>query len=132
MNNFTKGEWVKRGREIGIADESDTQSYGMIRVICRMDDFDFGDEWECNAELITTTGTTLSNLNKKGFDVVKALRCLPDILKVLARISDLELNRGRYLGTMSGNDCYDAPYYSVKEVDSLKSEAFELLEELYE
>lgn len=50
---FTRGEWRIRGDEIGIADSSDTQSYGMMNFICHVDTYDFGKEQsEANAHLI--------------------------------------------------------------------------------
>jgi len=51
---FTKGEWTKRDDTIGIIDDSDTQSYGMIRFICHVDKYDFESEWQANAHLIAT------------------------------------------------------------------------------
>ena len=52
MEKFTKGEWVVSGMDIGIRDASDTQSYGMINIICSIDGYDFKDNENCNAHLI--------------------------------------------------------------------------------
>jgi hypothetical protein len=49
---FTEGRWSVKGSEIGIVDESDTQSNGMMLTICRVDRFDFCDNWRENANLI--------------------------------------------------------------------------------
>ena len=49
---FTKGEWKVRGSEVGVVDKSDTQSYGMMLYIARVDEYDFSDEYKANAHLI--------------------------------------------------------------------------------
>jgi hypothetical protein len=54
MSKFTKGPWVRRKNEIGIIDQSDTQSYGMMLVIARVDEYDFKDDYEANANLIAS------------------------------------------------------------------------------
>ena len=61
---FTKGEWAKRDNAIGIIDDSDTQSYGMIRFICHVDKYDFESEWQANAHLIATAPDMYKELDK--------------------------------------------------------------------
>jgi len=61
---FTKGEWTKRDDTIGIIDDSDTQSYGMIRFICHVDKYDFESEWQANAHLIATAPDMYKNIEK--------------------------------------------------------------------
>lgn len=41
----------------------------------------------------------------------------------------LKIKEGRYLGTDSRGDVYDAPYYSVEEVKRYKKAARDLLKE---
>lgn len=52
MSEHTETPWVARGSEIGVIDQSDTQSYGMMLVIAFMDEFDFRDQWKANARHI--------------------------------------------------------------------------------
>ena len=50
--SHTPEPWILRqGNEIGVADKSDTQSYGMLNVIARVDKFDF-ENWQENARRI--------------------------------------------------------------------------------
>ena len=49
---FTKGDWVLRDNCIGVIDDSDTQSYGMINAICYVDRLDLP-EWKDNANLLS-------------------------------------------------------------------------------
>lgn len=49
--NFTAGEWVLRGDKIGIVDDSDTQSFGMMLTIAYIDQYDFP-EYKENAKLM--------------------------------------------------------------------------------
>ena len=53
MSKFTSGRWSIRGREIGIVDQSESQSCGMMDVICRVDEYDFANECLANAHLIS-------------------------------------------------------------------------------
>lgn len=47
-----KEPWILRqGNEIGVADKSDKQSYGMLNVIARADKYDF-ENWQENAKRI--------------------------------------------------------------------------------
>jgi len=39
------------------------------------------------------------------------------------KLPKLEIRRGPYRGMCGGNDVYDAPYYSVKEVEDYKNDA---------
>lgn len=50
---FTKGEWRVRGSEIGVVDKSDTQSYGMMLTVAKVDEYDFPNEFKANAYLIS-------------------------------------------------------------------------------
>ena len=64
MANFTKGEWVLRGSVIGIVDQSDTQSYGMMNIIANVDEWDFKDDSKANAHLIKTSPKMYNLLHK--------------------------------------------------------------------
>lgn len=59
--NFTKGEWVLRGDRIGIVDDSDTQSFGMMLTIAHIDQYDFP-EYEENAKLMAASPKLLKAL----------------------------------------------------------------------
>lgn len=49
---------------------------------------------------------------------------LAEAEEILQKLSDLTINRGRYLGTNGyGHEMYDAPYYRVSEVNDLIAEA---------
>lgn len=45
---FTKGEWKLWGERIGVVDDSDTQSYGMMMEVAYVDMYNFTSE-ECRA-----------------------------------------------------------------------------------
>ena len=51
---FTKGPWATRGGNVGVVDRSDTQSCGMMLLICDLDTWDFREAWKSNANLIAT------------------------------------------------------------------------------
>lgn len=59
---FTSGEWNVRGSEVGVVDKSDTQSYGMMLSIARVDEYDFPDEYKANAHLIAVAPELYSEL----------------------------------------------------------------------
>ena len=52
MSKFTEGPWKLRGNNIGVADVSETQSYGMLINIAYVDEFDLASDWQANANLI--------------------------------------------------------------------------------
>lgn len=52
MSDFTKGQWVSRSEGVGVVDDSDTQAYGMLKVIARVDEYDFKSQSKANANLI--------------------------------------------------------------------------------
>lgn len=60
----TPGNWVIRGREIGVRDTSDTQSYGMMLTICQVDEWDFKEHWQANASLIAAAPELLEALEE--------------------------------------------------------------------
>lgn len=68
MDKFkgTPGPWVYRKgtREIGVIDCSDTQSYGMIDVICYIDQFGHRDCFDDNARLIAAAPELLEALQE--------------------------------------------------------------------
>ena len=52
MSDFTKGQWISRSEGIGVVDDSDTQTYGMLRFVARVDEYDFESQSKANANLI--------------------------------------------------------------------------------
>lgn len=81
MNDFTKGEWNKNARpngKVSIVGDSGRQ-------VCLM--------WndsnrEANAKLIATAGTTATKLAEQGYDAVKVLQLLPEIMEIVKTVSD--------------------------------------------
>lgn len=53
MTNFTKGPWTIKGDAVGIVDQPDTQSYGMLNFIAFIYRHDFKEQSEANAHLIS-------------------------------------------------------------------------------
>lgn len=52
-NKFTKGEWKIFNERVGVIDNSDTQSFGMMIEVAYIDMYNFGEEeGEANANLI--------------------------------------------------------------------------------
>ena len=65
---FTKGVWSMRNGYIGVIDQSDTQSYGMMLNICSMDTWDFNN-WKSNAHLIAAAPEMYEMLDEIMRDV---------------------------------------------------------------
>ena len=82
MSKHTPGPWKYRGDLIGIMDDSDTQSYGSIRVICRIDDWDFKDQARANGHLIAAAPELLEAL-KGLIGVISETRGIPAYNAVL-------------------------------------------------
>tara|TARA_R110001592_G_C13193003_1_gene753514 strand:+ start:606 stop:875 length:270 start_codon:yes stop_codon:yes gene_type:complete len=64
MANFTKGEWVIKGNMIGIVDQSNTQSYGMLKLIADVDEWDFEEDAKANTHLIKSSPKMYNLLHK--------------------------------------------------------------------
>ena len=106
MNEFTKGEWkVKYGHELnGIKSASVWYPHGFLtsaNVIKVSDEQLEGESWldmrertepdrvqaatesNANMELIATAGTTATKLAEMGYDAVKVLEVLPDLITAI-------------------------------------------------
>ena len=61
---FTKGEWsLFNGKDVGVIDTSDTQSYGMVNVVVYIELYDFPkEEVNANAHLIAAAPEIYSML----------------------------------------------------------------------
>lgn len=64
MANFTKGEWEIMKDSIGVVNYSDTQEYGMMRVIADVDKWDFAEDAKANAFLIKSSPKMYNLLHK--------------------------------------------------------------------
>ncbi|MEC9061535.1 MAG: hypothetical protein VYC55_08000 [Pseudomonadota bacterium] len=82
---FTKGEWRVRGSEVGVVDESDTQSYGMMLSIARVDEYDFPDEYKANAHLIAAAPEMYNLLER----LTNPNNCKKDIIHLLGEADNL-------------------------------------------
>ena len=67
---FTPGPWVLRNDYVGVADDSDTQSYGMLLLIAAIDRFDFEPQWKANAQLIAAAPELYRALDEAVKDLV--------------------------------------------------------------
>ena len=65
---FTPGPWVLRNYYVGVADDSDTQSCGMLLLIAAIDRFDFEPQWKANAQLIAAAPELYEALTRCKFD----------------------------------------------------------------
>lgn len=78
MNEFTKGEW-----SIKFRNNNEIQTT-FIGVVIGHEYIDLGffnnEEDKANAVLIATAGTTATKLAKQGYDAVKVLELLPDLV----------------------------------------------------
>lgn len=63
MNKHTPGPWeIMKNGDIGVIDKSDTQSFGMMLVICRVDSWDFKEAYDANVDLIAAAPELLEAL----------------------------------------------------------------------
>lgn len=80
----TPGPWNSRKNgEVGVIDTSDTQSNGMMLIVCQVDQWDFKEQFEANRKLIAecSPSTILSLLadlekaqkNAERYQKIKAL-----------------------------------------------------------
>lgn len=62
---FTKGEWIISGDKIGVRDNSDTQSYGMVKEVCWIEEVFYSDlESKANAYLIESAPRMYKKLDE--------------------------------------------------------------------
>jgi hypothetical protein len=76
MSKHTPGPWRVQGENIGPIDTSDTQAYGMITPVAKVDRWDYPDEWQANARLLAAS---------------------PEMFRILKKIVEAEQERHGYV-----------------------------------
>lgn len=80
MNDFTKGDWYTA---------LDDGVWCGDKIICKVDFKNIvGDqpEEEANAQLIATAGTTATKLAEQGYDAVRVLEVLPELVDLVSHM----------------------------------------------
>lgn len=90
MNDFTKGEWVTDNKCGWVDVECNGSSICTAYGLCYTKG---GEEVTCedtkhNAHLIATAGTTATKLAEAGYDAVKVLEVLPEIMQAMIYIDE--------------------------------------------
>ena len=82
---FTKGDWEISQSAVGVFDRSDSQSYGMLKQVCWIEDqfCDSNEEAEANANLIKAAPKLYEFLESLQLD--KANRYIRDALLAESR-----------------------------------------------
>ena len=110
MNNFTKGEWsIFKGGYAHLVE------CGSGNVICRISWTENKEgEGLANANLIATTGTTATRLAEQGYDAIKVVELLPQLVDVL---SDAH------------RDCGDVGYDAQNLIEQCRVDCGEMMHE---
>lgn len=88
--NFTKGEWKIFNERVGVVDNSDTQSFGMMMEVAYIDMYNFGeDQGKANSNLIAAAPEMYEMLemliSMPTYDAKHFLESDDSILKLLAK-----------------------------------------------
>lgn len=88
MNEFTKGEYTTTDNghfiEVGIKNANDYSCLPVYPATC----IGFGYENKADADLYATAGTTATKLAEAGYDAIKVLELLPDIMQAMIYIDE--------------------------------------------
>lgn len=87
--SHTPEPWILRQKNrIGVTDKSDTQSYGMLNVIAKVDEYDF-ENWEENAKRIVECVNFCEGISSDLIKNVRASELLSICGELLIRLTSM-------------------------------------------